>query len=417
MRAEELLKSEPAELAAVAAKPLARAVVTAHLLHDATPEAMAKWLDALVAAQVGDVPGVDRLGWLAYRAGRYELAGRWLGVAPKDSPVALWLRAKLALRAGDIKGGTALLASAAERFAPDETWSYWPPEYESFGTFSASIDPKDLASAELAALALAKDEFERALDLLVRSEYDGDAAYVAERLLTADQLKSYVDRTFPVGSPPPASKPPLLDGSEVEPAKDVGAWLRWLLARRLAREGRVGEALPYYPAEWVDKARALDAALARTKDRSLGPEQRSAAYWEAAKLTRHEGIDLMGTDVAPDWQRYGGSFEEGDEGAARATVVSEVAPVTKLEKKRDKAAAPKPDKRFHYRYVASELAAKAARLLPKSSETAGIYLCFASKWLLLRDPPAGQAYYKEFMRRNYMFPRVSANFGMECPEP
>ena len=83
----------------------------------------------------------------------------------------------------------------------------------------------------------------------------------------------------------------------------------------------------------------------------------------------------------------------------------------------DKAAAPKPDKRFHYRYVASELAAKAARLLPKSSETAGIYLCFASKWLLLRDPPAGQAYYKEFMRRNYMFPRVSANFGMECPEP
>src|SRR5262245_18541146 len=49
---------------------------------------------------------------------------------------------------------------------------------------------------ELGVLRLARREYTQALAALLRSGFWMDAAYVAERVLTADELKTYVDRTW-----------------------------------------------------------------------------------------------------------------------------------------------------------------------------------------------------------------------------
>jgi hypothetical protein len=76
----------------------------------------------------------------------------------------------------------------------------------------------------------------------VAGTYWGDVAYITERVLTVDELKAFVDAL-------PAAR-------EATPSTDDGFWsssfspvanLRALLARRLVRDGRLGEALAYFP--------------------------------------------------------------------------------------------------------------------------------------------------------------------------
>ena len=56
--------------------------------------------------------------------------------------------------------------------------------------------------AELGVLKLSRGEFAQALDALLRSGFWQDAAYVAERVLTTDELKTYVDQNWPMRETP-----------------------------------------------------------------------------------------------------------------------------------------------------------------------------------------------------------------------
>ncbi|XOP82489.1 hypothetical protein ACM66J_06740 [Escherichia coli] len=66
----------------------------------------------------------DRLAALAYRAGNYSLAQMLLQDAP-ESGLSEWLKAKLALRAGDIPLATRHYARAAPRFLPMKSGEVW----------------------------------------------------------------------------------------------------------------------------------------------------------------------------------------------------------------------------------------------------------------------------------------------------
>ncbi len=65
--------------------------------------------------------GSDRLAALAYRSGQYAMAANLLKNAG-DGGLAWWLRAKMALRDGDVKAATAAYAKAAAAFPTDESW-------------------------------------------------------------------------------------------------------------------------------------------------------------------------------------------------------------------------------------------------------------------------------------------------------
>ena len=58
-----------------------------------------------------------------------------------------------------------------------------------------------------------------------------------------------------------------------------------------------------------------------------------------------------------------------------------------------------PYKRYHYRYVAAELAWRAASLLPDGVDATANALCAAGSWLKDRDPEAAERFYRALVRR------------------
>src|SRR5207245_7923415 len=113
--------------------------------------------------------------------------------------------------------------------------------------------------------------------------------------------------------------------------------------------------------------------------------ERAHAWFTAAWIARYDGMELMGTEVAPDAFAESGEFETPDIAKQRRSGVYQTVSYDKEgnEKKKNLPVVLKdsakevrrlnankisPDIRFHYRLVASALAIKAAALLRDGSE-------------------------------------------------
>jgi LysM repeat protein len=109
---------------------------------------------------------------------------------------------------------------------------------------------------------------------------------------------------------------------------------------------------------------------------------------------RTNGMELVGTEVEPDWHAHGGNYEEGVTVAIRATNDAAIALVaSEDEVSRASRHNADPEKRFHYRYQAAALAWEAAKLMPNNFEDATSMLCTAGGWLNNRDSQAADAFY------------------------
>jgi len=265
------------------------------------------------------------------------------------------------------------------------------------------VSPPRQMLGEVGALRLARREYVMSLDALVRSGFWMDAAYVAERVLSADELKAYVDRCWPAMPRRPAKEDERrymdfwYDRDNASPAH-LSERIRWLLARRLARQNRFADARPYYPSEWQPQLDALARSLTAANNAVLQTNQRAAAFWAAACLTRTNGLELVGAEAEPDWAMHGGDFETGPTVAMRASLKGNLVPSAD-ELRRSQKKEVSPEKRFHYRYVAAAIAMKAASLmLDNSDETANV-LCTAGDWLKNRDPKAATVFYRALVRR------------------
>ena len=339
--------------------------------------------------------------------------------AHATGPLAAWVRAKLALQRGDLAAATAAYAEAAQAF-PD----------------TAPLDDANrrLVVGERGTLTLARGEYLEALTQLfpVANVYWGDVAYIAERVLTADELKRFVDARVPA-PPTPATERHYDD-------EDAPNWLvsspatqlRDLLARRLVRLGRITEALPYFH-------RAEDTALADPDVRQHAAAyagalqqattlwwrvERARAWFDAAKLARWHGMEMMGTEGPPDYLSLSGEYGNG---------VGQDRPgdayVSPGEESRFAASSAGPELRFHYRFVAVEHASLAADLLPPRSQAFAAVLCHATGWMMSttgkldieegQPNPAEQRVqelYRRYVRQGPYVP-WAAHFGQSCPEP
>ena len=76
------------------------------------------------------------------------------------------------------------------------------------------------------------------------------------------------------------------------------------------------------------------------------------------------------------------------------------------EQAREKAsaAAVRPPKRFHYRYIAADYAWNAASHLPDQDEKKARILCIGGTWLKDRDDASAERFYKELVKRCNMTP-------------
>ena len=105
---------------------------------------------------------------------------------------------------------------------------------------------------ELGVLHLARGDYASSLDALLRAGFWADAAYVAERVLTLEELEAYVQRNWPEPPRPTAAQPApgaqaadkrglyyrdqasFHDQASFTPVQEA-TMIRYLLARRLAR--------------------------------------------------------------------------------------------------------------------------------------------------------------------------------------
>ncbi|MFL6680800.1 MAG: hypothetical protein ACJ8IK_20845 [Burkholderiaceae bacterium] len=364
---------------------------------------MGKLLDAIasVGTKHGPLQDADRVAALAYQAGRYPAATRFAALS--HSPLALWIQAKLALRAGDQERAASLYAQAVGAMAGSSQ------------ARAAALDGGRLV-AEDGTIRLTRGDFVQSLELWwsVGDRYWMDLAYVAERVVTTDELKAFVDAHVPAGAPLTTNTH---DDEFDSHADDPTGQLRDLLARRLMRDGRIDEAMGYFhdpDKRWPNpraRAQAVAYRHAMSEARAASsPIERARHTFAAARLVRADGLDLFGYELSPDAAVMQGNFEFQEQLPA-------VGPqATADEAQRVHATAAVPPGRFHYRGRAALLAEKAADDLPPRSQAYAAVLCHAVDWTRDRQPEMAKAIYKRYIRKGAVFAWAS-HFGTDCPEP
>lgn len=426
----ERLVARDRELALAAADPLVRRLIVAYVVgrqggypwdSDLAIDDVLRVMEVVADQPAsGNPDDIDRLAALAYQGGHYNLAERL--TAATTRPLGLWVRAKLALRRGDraaaARDWLAALSGAEQRGVA-------PP-------FDDEVNTRLLG--ETAVMRLSQGEYTQSLRLLfpVAGTYWGDVTYIAERVLTIEELKAFVD-TLPLPRSATAESLDSLWNPDFVPADR----LRLVLARRLVRDGRVREAVDYFPPAGpkkadeqvderfvrVDEASAYLAALDAARpgqpfDWPWRRVSRAEALFRVATLDRRRGMELMGTEGPPDEAVLGGNYPQGfGQSSPDGVRSSPSALLGPDEARRFAASAPSPDTRFHYRGIAADRASAAANLLPQRSQAYAATLCWAARYAISAgDQPKADAIYRRYIA-NGAYQTWATDFGQVCPEP
>jgi cellulose synthase operon protein C len=373
-------------------------------------------LDALQSAIGQDraIEGADRLSAALYRAGEFDRAGEFANAS--ETSLAHWIRAKLALRAGDQKAAAASYAQAikADKDAANNNWVPAYAEWE-LGNQSCRIN------GEAGTLALTQADITQALELFYAAgrDYYTDLAYVAERLVPTDELLSFVmSRTKPYEPQPQTPETEFDPGLERSQTREADRVLRTTTARRLMRENRYDDALALFDVAESKKAAADYAAAMQAAQKSEGVEKAKQLY-AAARLARHSGIDILAFEGDPDYVSAGGNFgrEFGVASSKPDLAGLKLQGISESEVKLLDSSRAKPDFRLHYRYRAVDLANQAADVVPARSQAFAAMLCEATSWVNYRDPAAGGVVYRRYLKQGPYVPWGAAFGTYECPQP
>lgn len=365
---------------------------------------VARWLSAVEEEGIKDLPTAEQLALAAYQSGDMRAAARWVARAP-TSPAVQWVNAKLWLRAGKIDRAAAILKQIVNAFPapPSEEEARRPMSFEAGLEMGGRLGSENRVTVqhqvlgELGALRLARRDYQQALDALLRADFWMDAAYVAERVLTLDELKRYVAVHWPAVESEVQETQSVQRPTEEQLEESHRKQIRHLLARRLVRNSRGAEAVDYFPKDQRASLRVLLEAMTQANDEAVPKTERAKAWWEAAQMARTNGLSLLATEVGPDWAIHDGQFEEGVALSTRLDTNS-VTHASADEAARANRHIPNPQERFHYRYMAAAMGWQAAQLMPNNTDQKARVLCTAGSWLKNRDPRTADIFYKALVR-------------------
>jgi hypothetical protein len=265
------------------------------------------------------------------------------------------------------------------------------------------------------------DYAEALLSLLdAGNRYWLDAAYVAERILTLDELGAFIKEHMPAkpveGGEEGAAYERDYFGSPPDPERA----LRLLLARRQLREEKFDAALESFRNDdfALDEEHASLAAVAneyvsavRGSTSAWTGVARATELFKAAQLAKQFGMELMGYELAPDYAAFKGRVELG-----RLRQLEEGPYVSADEVSRAAANAP-PEARFHYRGIALDLAKRSADNLPARSHAFAAVLCTSLRWARSNgDGALAKAIYQRYVREG-AYVGWSEKFGGRCEAP
>lgn len=353
------------------------------------------WLEAIEASRVRDVAAVEKLALAAYQCGEFTIAARWIDRAP-DSATGQWLKSKLLLREGRVEEAATLLAKLVRQFptdVPQKSVDTNATLFNRIAVWSDHCDPVRIPPVqmlgELGALHLARREYAEALDALLRSGYTEDAAYVADRVLTIAELRTYVERNWPSAKP---------DGS-VWQSWDTPWLLRSVLGRRLFRERRFAEAREFFDAESREFIDLFEKAATEGQDATKPKDVRAALLWQCAQAVYQEH-NVLQPPVGTDWSTYSGNFSYTSDMPERIQSLTKgLVPVTQEERDRVLQTSTFPDRQWHYRFMAAKMAWDAAQLMPDNTDETARVLWQGGTWIKYADPKAADVFYKALVRR------------------
>ena len=352
-----------------------------------------RWIKALHEEKISfEQAELDRLIWQAYQSQEYNTAKEWLALQQPQTTVGQWILSKLLLREGKVNEAVSILHSLVGKF---------PTRFS-----------EDEASAELGVLKLGQKQFVEAMDFFLKSGYYADMAYIADRVLTTTELEHYLIRHKKARY----LYEPIKCYSETEKIifpseQDYYSYLSNILARKYLREDNFDKAK-----RWMSEMQfAFDGyynGLQAGDNPKLKNNERAEGYYSAACNLQHSGMELMGTEVFPDWRMVNGQIDIyknflvnrtnkklHDPGQIVPAILKPYLLASDNEIKRISQNAPKPDKRFHYRYIASDLLWKAAKLLPDNDERTARMLYEGGTYMKNRDPLTADKFYKTLVRR------------------
>ena len=372
-------------------------------------------LTTLERRNLTDIENADKLAWAAYKSGKFELAARWASLADAQSPIALWIQAKIALRSGDTEEGLKILTHATKFFPVDElrfNEMYLANNYKSTSCYEGHSKTQSIIEGERGVVLLARGQYVDAMDALLRSNYLSDAAYIAERVLTLDELEKYIESHWPASDN--ISNTCVISYHRWSGQVNAVCKLNYLLSRRLAREGRYRDAEKYSPNQFKSRYVKLGAELEQGLNINLAESIRAKSLWTAAQIIFNEGPELLGTEVNQYDAYYDAPLEEIDISKNRYGDVywidkdttirqsnSHYGIVTASQDELDRIniSLPSSDLNDYFRHYAARLAWEAAKLMPDEDEETAKVLCVAGSWLNEIDNVQALRFYKTLVSR------------------
>ena len=357
--AARFLAEHPKLLAAGLADPWVQQVMTAYAISrqdftqpdypqsalEANPPVPADLAGSILRAventQLTTLRGADGLAYLLYEVGDFPRAARFAKLS--EAPMALWVRAQLALRAGKQNESEGIYAQLAERLRTDGAAAHFDVDAQC-----------EYLRAEQALHGYLQGRKQAAMwqfDAL--SGFANDAVYIAEQELSTAQLKAAIDAQL------------LRDRS-------ASRNLQRVLAKRYLRAGEHVLARKYF----ADQLSAAADAYMRELDlaeRANGV-RKARALFAAAWAVKQEGYEFFSPEL-PYYFRIDRELERA-EGDAQAPAELQLSP------------------RFH----AAQLARQTADWLPKKSAAFAAVLCQASFWAMPKHPSTARAYYQHYVK-------------------
>lgn len=294
-----------------------------------------------------------------------------------QTALSAWVVAKISLSKGE----------------KEKAQEYYHQAITHFNDGSLSIGNKQRVQGEQAVLSLSQGGFVQALEELwpVRDVYWGDVVYLAENVLTPDELRQFVNvhTNVPKDKKAKCNEDGVYEYDEDYSLAGRSMALRHLLARRLMRVGRLQEAIPYFTQIGDLNCKGVPKHLQIERDyikattdmrKSFWGTDRAKAAWKAANILHEHGMELMGTDGYPD--QNPGSYPDGiSQIMGPVNDVNNQPWSVPAEQVRTGVSWPIPNRRFHYRYVAVGDVLYATNLIPHQSQAYAAMLCHANGWM------------------------------------
>ncbi len=326
-----------------------------------------------------------RVAWFYLMMGQNDKALTWIKFCKKDDYLALWLQGKILLKRGHVEKGAQLLASI-----------------DKFGKFESSSMLARF-KAELGLIMVSKRDFKAALGLFMESGHYLDVAYIAEQLISIESLIEFVEdelNSINVLSVPEEK----WSADAVYPYEiEIKRSMKYVLARRLIREADYMEAFKFFPKDMTKLYQTFFDYSSVALDSTANDDERAGAYWNMALMLNERGMELMGFELFPDFAIWNGNDDKTSCGDIRLSdeylKKSSYFPVSNEERLRLKDPT-RLNKRFSFKYVAADMAWKAAKLMPDNDDRTAEMLWISGTWHKTTDPEFAEKFYRALVKRN-----------------